>query len=251
VAQQLGVGEQFDLPRLTGVIVFLLIFVPALISALEALRIEAISGPATGLLRELIAAVPELLAATLIIVVTYYVARFAAALATSLLSGLGLDQVPERIGIGTLAEGMKLSELIGRLIVFFAMLFAAVEAADRLQFGEVRDLVSTFIAFGADVLLGAVILVIGFWLANLISDAVGRSDRSGSTWLAGLVRALVIGLVIAMGLRAMGIADSIVNLAFGLTLGAVAVAVALAFGLGGREAAGKLMEHWLSKLRRE
>ncbi len=56
--------------------------------------------------------------------------------------------------------------------------------------------------------------------------------------------------MIAMGLRAMGIADDIVNLAFGLTLGAVAIAVALSFGLGGREAAGKQMEHWLSKFRK-
>ncbi|MCC7216995.1 MAG: hypothetical protein IT517_09510, partial [Burkholderiales bacterium] len=62
---------------------------------------------------------------------------------------------------------------------------------------------------------------------------------------------LIIGLVLAMGLRSMGVADSIVNLAFGLTLGAVAIAVALSFGLGGREAAGKLMEHWFSKLRRD
>ncbi len=53
-----------------------------------------------------------------------------------------------------------------------------------------------------------------------------------------------------MGLRAMGIADDIVNLAFGLAFGAIAVAVALSFGLGGREAAGKQMEHWLSKLRK-
>jgi len=57
--------------------------------------------------------------------------------------------------------------------------------------------------------------------------------------------------VIAMGLRAMGIADDIVNLAFALTVGAVAVAVALSFGLGGREAAGRQMEYWLSKLRKE
>ena len=62
---------------------------------------------------------------------------------------------------------------------------------------------------------------------------------------------LIIGLVLAMGLRSMGVADVIVNLAFGLTLGAVAIAVALSFGLGGREAAGKLAEHWLSKLRRD
>ena len=54
-----------------------------------------------------------------------------------------------------------------------------------------------------------------------------------------------------MGLRAMGIADDIVNLAFGLTLGAIAVAVALAFGLGGRAAAGKQMEYWLARWRGE
>jgi hypothetical protein len=53
-----------------------------------------------------------------------------------------------------------------------------------------------------------------------------------------------------MGLRAMNIADDIVNLAFGLTLGAVAVAFALSFGLGGREAAGRQMEHWLSRIRK-
>ena len=52
-----------------------------------------------------------------------------------------------------------------------------------------------------------------------------------------------------MGLRAMGLADDIVNLAFGLTLGAIAVAFALSFGLGGREAAGEHMQHWLSQFR--
>ena len=62
---------------------------------------------------------------------------------------------------------------------------------------------------------------------------------------------MILGLVLAMGLRAMGIADSIVELAFGLVLGAIAVAVALSFGLGGREAAGRQMEHWLSRMRRD
>src|SRR5690606_37941820 len=61
------------------------------------------------------------------------------------------------------------------------------------------------------------------------------------------VRVLIIGLVVAMGLRAMGIADSIVNLAFGLTLGAVAVAFALAFGLGGRQPAERLLTDLIAK----
>ena len=65
-----------------------------------------------------------------------------------------------------------------------------------------------------------------------------------------VVRIAIVGLAIAMGLRAMGIADDIVNLAFGLILGAVAVTIALSFGLGGREAAGKQMDYWLEKLRK-
>ena len=52
-----------------------------------------------------------------------------------------------------------------------------------------------------------------------------------------------------MGLRQMGIADDIVNLAFGLLLGAIAVAVALAFGLGARDIAGRQVEGWLGQLR--
>ena len=54
-----------------------------------------------------------------------------------------------------------------------------------------------------------------------------------------------------MGLRAMGLANDIVNMAFGMTLGAAAIAFALSFGIGGREAAGKQMEHWLAQLRGE
>jgi predicted lipid-binding transport protein (Tim44 family) len=69
--------------------------------------------------------------------------------------------------------------------------------------------------------------------------------------LGNLVRILIMGLVIAMGLRAMGIADSIVNLAFGLTLGGVAVAFALAFGLGGRQPAERLLTKLIDKAEKE
>ncbi len=108
-----------------------------------------------------------------------------------------------------------------------------------------------FIHFGANILLGAVILVIGFWLANVVANVVQRGEYNSSRWLANLVRVLIMGLVVAMGLRAMGIADSIVNLAFGLTLGAVAVAFALAFGLGGRQPAERLLSDLLDKAKKK
>ena len=250
MGSQIGLADAVKLSRLAGTIVFILVFVPTLIAALDALRVEAISRPATEMLEHLLAAVPNLIAAALILVVTWYVAKFAADLLSRLLGGMGLDTIPEKLGIGSAFKGtLKPSGLVRGLALFFAMLFATVEAAHRLEFTQVRDLVSMFIKFGGEVVLGASILVIGFWLASLAHDAISRaSERAG---LARLARVAILGLVIAMGLRAMGIADDIVNLAFGLTLGAVAVAFALAFGLGGREAAGRQMEHWLSQLRKD
>lgn len=103
----------------------------------------------------------------------------------------------------------------------------------------------------ANILLGAIILMIGFWLSNLAYNTLMQNQENGSHLIAQIVRFAIIGLVLAMGLRAMGIANEIVELAFALVLGSVSVAFALAFGLGGREAAGKQLEHWFSQLRKE
>ncbi|MGD8478306.1 MAG: mechanosensitive ion channel, partial [Burkholderiales bacterium] len=196
-------------------------------------------------------AVPNLLAAAVILIITWYVAKFAADIVSRLLAGLGFDVLPERLGMTHAFKApMTPSAIVGGVLVFFAMLFATVEAANRLGFAQVRDLVSAFIEFGGDILLGGVIFVVGYWLANLAFKAITRASGAESSGLGHVARLAIIGLVIAMGLRAMGIADDIVNLAFGLTLGAVAIAFALSFGLGGREAAGRQMEHWLSKLRK-
>jgi hypothetical protein len=252
LGQRLGLAASVSLSRLAGTLVFILVFVPSLIAALDALRISAISQPATVMLQRFFDAVPNIVAAALILVVTWYVSRFASQLLARLLAGIGFDLLPGKLGAGHLFAGStKPSDLVGGIAVFFAMLFATVEAANQLGFTQVRDIVSMFIAFGGDVLLGAAILVIGFWLANAAYRAIDQASGPHTTGLAGAARVAILGLVLAMGLRAMGIADDIVNLAFGLTLGAVAVAVALSFGLGGREAAGKLMEHWLSRWRKD
>ncbi len=251
-AHRLGVDAKVRISQVVGTIVLILVFVPALIAALDVLKIEAISRPATDMLGKILAAVPNIVAAALILTVTYYVARFAAGLLARLLAGMGLDTLPEKLGLASVfAGGMQPSRLVGMLVLFFAMLFATVEAANRLEFGQVRDIVALFIKFGGNVLLGATILTIGFWLANVAHTVIHRADTTHSESLASIARIAILGLVIAMGLRAMGIADDIVSLAFLLTFGAVAVAVALSFGLGGREAAGRQMEYWLAKLRKD
>jgi hypothetical protein len=246
--QKLGFQSKTSVSGTAGFVVFLLVFIPALIAALNALGIEAISRPATDMLEKVMATIPNLFAAAALLAITYYGGRFISSSISTLLNGLGFDGLPSKLGL-TMAADCQPSVFAGKAILFFVMLFATVEAANMLGFHQVSDIVAILIHFAGQVLLGGVILVVGFWLANLAHSAIlaSGSNKSGA---ANLVRFAIIGLVTAMGLRAMGLADDIVNLAFGLTLGAVAVAFALSFGLGGREAAGKQMEYWLSNLRK-
>ncbi len=245
LAQRGGLSEQTNLPSVAGTIVFLLILIPTLIAALDALQIEAISQPATQMLYQITEALPNIIAAVLILGLTWVVSRFVASVIEGLLNSTGVNSLPAKMGMPDALGQKSVAQMVGMLLVFFAMLFAVVEAANRLDMVGVSGLIAMFIAFGADILLGTVILAIGLWLAKTVGDTVQRSRDSA--WLGTLVRVLIMGLVIAMGLRAMGIADSIVNMAFGLTLGAVAIAFALAFGLGGREAADRLLTKWLDQ----
>jgi hypothetical protein len=252
LGESAGMKGTVEVSRLAGLLVFILVFVPTLIAALEALKISAISGPATDMLGMILLAIPNLFAAALILFITWYVARFAAGLLGGLLANLGLDTLPAKVGLQHLfTEEFKASDLVTRVMVFFAMLFATVEAAHRMDFTKVQDLVGMFIQFGGNVLLGVAILLVGFWLANLAYQTILRASGESAIGVAAIARYAILGLVLAMGLSAMGIADDIVNMAFALVFGAIAVAIALSFGLGGREAAGKQMEYWLARLRKD
>lgn len=271
------------LSQLAGTLAFILVIVPTLIAALDALRIEAISAPLTAMLDKLLLAVPNVLAAAAILLLAWFIGRFVSQLAAELLASMGLDRLPERLGLGhafashdlaertdytvgstgdvattggsassatasgtASASGGSLSQLVGKVLLFFIMLFATVEAAGLLGFGGVNELLASLIVFGGDILLGLVIFAVGYWLADLAGKALLRASPDAQG-MARIARFAILGLVVAMGLGAMGVADDIVSLAFGLVLGAIAVAVALAFGLGGREAAGQVASRWASK----
>ncbi|ANF82350.1 hypothetical protein A3K93_09205 [Acinetobacter sp. NCu2D-2] len=250
-AEKVGIFKNTNLPHLIGSFIFAVILITSLIIAFEALGIEAISQPATAMLYQIMNAIPQIIAAALILIIAFVVSKLVANLVTEVVAGTGVDDVPAKLDIQRFFGETKLSKVVGCLIILFTMLFAVSEAASRLGLEQVSDLIAMFIQFGANILLGAVILVIGFWLANIVANIVQRGEYNSSRWLANLVRVLIMGLVVAMGLRAMGIADSIVNLAFGLTLGSVAVAFALAFGLGGRQPAERVLTDLIEKAKKE
>ena len=86
------------------------------------------------------------------------------------------------------------------------------------------------------------------FLANLAADTIRASGSQQAAFLASLTRIAILALTGAMALRRMGLANEIISLAFGLTLGAVAIAVAIAFGIGGREVAARQLDRWASSL---
>jgi len=93
-----------------------------------------------------------------------------------------------------------------------------------------------------------VIITVGVLIANLLAGLIRRSTGGQEGIASTLVRWATIALATAMGLRFMGIADEIVILAFGLVLGSAAVAAALAFGIGGRDAAKRFLDRWVDRV---
>src|SRR5690606_15140733 len=122
-----------------------------------------------------------------------------------------------------------------------ALLVGGMEASATLGFETLSNMLAEATRFGVQVLVGGVILTLGVVFANIAARAVRASQSAHGETLANVARVGILVLASAMALRQMGLADEIVNLAFGLVLGAIAVAAALAFGLGGREAASRAL----------
>ena len=242
-----ALGEQ-QLSPLIGLLVFVLVLIPVLIGALNALELEAITRPASDMLNEVLTAIPNVFAAALVLIVAFVVGRVVTNLVTNLLTGVGFNNVPTRLGLTAGMGDRTLSEIVGYLILVTVMLFAGVEALRLIEFEALAELVSVFLFFAGDIALAIVIVGLGLYVANIAAQAVRTAGPPQAELLALAARIGIIILAIAMGLGHMGVATDIINIAFGIMLAAIAVAFALAFGIGSRDLAGRVASDWLEPL---
>ncbi|MEM8804655.1 MAG: mechanosensitive ion channel [Cyanobacteria bacterium P01_G01_bin.38] len=258
----------FSLSNLAGTVVYVLILIPVAIAALEELNIEAISGPAVDMLNRVLFVLPQVFAAIAVIVIFYFIGKFVADLVTSLLASIGFDGILDVLGLPELSapspptvEGLTTevtqpapktpSEIVGIISLVGVVLFGVVTATQILNFPELTDIVQAIMAISAQVLVGVIIFAIGLYAANLVYRLVLNSMSGGAAnTVANVARITIIAFVGALALQQIGIAPNIVNLAFGLLLGAVAVAIAIAFGLGGRDVAAEQLRDWVDQLKR-
>lgn len=248
------------LSDLLGLVVYILVLIPVIVAALNALNVDAVTAPASAMLAQVMEAIPRVFVAALILGIAYVVGRLVASLVSNLLAGVGFDRMFEGLGFrqaareataptdpGAAAEAGVLdtsrpSGIVGIVVLVAVMLFAATEASASLGFEALALLIVQFTELAGQILLGLVIFAVGLYLANLAYSMVQTSGTSQAATLAVAARVSILVLAGAMALKQMGLADSIVNLAFGLILGAIALAAAIAFGWGGRDAAKRQIE---------
>ncbi len=243
-----GLSEERSLSDLIAMLLYIVILVVAVIASLDALDIPAITVPATQMLSTIINVIPNLIGAAVLLIIAYAVARLVANLVRDLLGGLGFDTIPERLGLKWSAETSP-SQWVGYLTLFAIMLFAVVGALEMLQAQALVIFMNIFIAFFWRVVLAVIIFGIGLYLAGIAYRGILATGTNQSNFIGRVAQMAIIIFAAAISLRTIGVADDIINLAFGITLAALGFAVALSLGLGTTKISEREVDKFISVMR--
>ena len=239
-----GDESQYPVAHGAGTTVFWTVWILFILAILQVLGVEGLLDSIVVVFQKIFAAIPNIIGALVVLAIFYLVGRLVVKLATKFLTSIHFDELPIKLGLAkTPAEGHSSpSNVVGYIIMLFIMLFAVMMAADLLGFAIVNELIAVLTHFLGLVLLGVVIIGVGIFIANFVANILRAGGRSEP--MIGFLRISIIVLSVILGIRAMGFADDLILLGFGLVLGAAAIAAAIAFGLGGRKVAGELLARW-------
>ena len=215
----------------------------------------ALLDPLQTLGNQILALLPNLLGMAIILSLGFAVAWGVGLLVQRLLQVIGLDRVGDRVGVTTaMARGgvkSDLSYVVGRAAFWIVLVFAAVAALSVLNLQPIRDFAQSFLAYIPHLLMAMLILIAGYLLSNFVSQAVliaaVNAGLPPARLVAGASRWGILLLAVAMAMEELGIARNIVAVGFGLILGGIVFAAAIAFGLGAKDLAKEFMESRLSQ----
>jgi hypothetical protein len=230
-----------SIARAVGVTVSAIIILFAAIGALQILQVTAISDPASAMLQSIALSIQPIMAALVILALAFVIARWVKTVLETVLPGLGFDNAVRALGI--MPTTTVPSRVVGAIALTAVLIVGVMEAAHKVGGDYTAALLIQVTELGSKVIFGTVIIVVGIFLARILSNLVGSSTGEAG-YAQTIVKYAIIALFTAIGLTFMGLADQIVMMAFGLILGSAAVATAIAFGLGGRDYAARLLDEW-------
>ncbi|MGY0401702.1 mechanosensitive ion channel [Carnobacterium jeotgali] len=225
-------SQKSTMAKVLGNIVYIIILIPIVTIALETLNIDSISRPIVGVLNQVLAAIPNIIVAVILLAVGIAIAKFVGELLTDLLSSSGINNLTRYVkNSGNM--NFDLAKIIGQIVAVVIGVFFLVEALNVLNLEVLNTIGQAIIAYLPLVLSALIILGIGVVGGTALGGLIKKS--TGNKFAGEILKYILIVLSVFMALDQLQFATSIVNLAFILILGALSVAFAIAFGIGGRD----------------
>lgn len=219
-------------------IVVSVIILITVVQALTVLNIDAISVPALQIINAIFSAVPSIILAAVVICVGLLVANIACGLLSNLLVAVNLDGIATKVLPSLKVSATKIAVNIVKTLI---IIFVVAQGVEVLGLAILSAIVASIVAYIPLVVKSAVIAAVAFIGASLLENLIVKSNEKAAG-VAKIVKIAVYVLAGFMILSQLEIASAIIDTAFVVTLGAVAVAFALAFGLGGKDFAKKTLD---------
>lgn len=234
-------GSTGSLANALGTLLFVVVISFFAIGALDVLDIDAISGPLSGLLTSFLEFIPELFSATIVLGLAIFIGKFISNFLKNFLPTLGFDNSVNTLMAIDDGEGLRFkpSAVASNLAFLIVTVLGLTAALDILGINFLSETFDDIVAFGGQLLRAAVLIMIGVFLANFISRIMAGMI---SPRIAELFRYVAILIFVFLGLSSLDPAGDIIPIAFGALVIGSAVAGALAFGIGGREWAGEVLQ---------
>lgn len=240
------VFEGSSFASFVGNLVFIIIMIPITIATLEKLNLTGITDPAISMLDQVMDMIPNILIAVALILVGIWLGKFIGNFVAQFLERMGFDRLTLKMNLGNKVESegkMTPSALVGYVVQALIIFFLAAQALYIIKLDFLVDIATGITAYLPYVLSAVLILGIAFILANMVQKVLlNLLSGPATTILAGFAKYAIIVLAVFMALTQLGIATTIVSSAFILLLGGLALAFGLAFGLGGKDFAGKYLQ---------
>ena len=242
--------DKFSVAEVLANTIYVIILIPIIIGALNVLHISAISEPAILMLNTILAYIPKVALAVVIFYVGKFIAKLVFILLEKLFESIGLDKISDKVfnATGTkVNDDVSLSKLVAYIVEYVILILFTVEALNVLELEVLTKIGSVIIAYLPYALSGILMLGIAILLANYVEKII-TDKMPNSKGTALILKTLIIILGIFITLYQLGIASVLVNSAFLIILGAIGVAFAIAFGLGGREFAAHMLNRVEKKI---
>ncbi len=212
-----------------------------------------------GVVERLALVAPRLLALLALILLGWILAAVLRRLTLRLLAAADLDARCARWGLSAILRRGGIRDaptaLLGRLVFWIVLVMALLTGVEALEIPATAGLAAVIVRFLPNLVVAALVMVAGWLLANFLAQRtlIGavNAQVAGAPLIAAAVRWLVLVFAGAAALTQLGIAREMVLLAFGIAFGGTVLALALAFGLGGKELAREILESRLRKQEEE